>query len=176
MIITIIVIIFSISQIEISKSESKSNIEESDQINAMLQKIEEDKIKNDNSDNPFVPREKEWINSGPFYIDRSEYWLGEKTFINIEQVDEKTKGEMIFAKVVNSTHDKIYKRIFFDGSKKQNNFYLGFYPAEFKGFCGAKELTGDWKVIFAGTQFPDLKFKILNQTLPGMEEKYLPVC
>ena len=175
-IITIIIIIFSISQLEINKNESKSNFEESDQISSMLQKIKDDKIKNDNSENPYKPAPKEWINSGPFYIDRSEYWLGEKTFINIDQVDENTRGEMVFAKVINSTHDKIYKRIIFDGSKKQNNFYLGFYPSEFKGFCSTNELAGDWRVFFAGTEFPYLEFKILNKTLPGMEEKFLPVC
>ena len=175
-IITIIIIIFSISQLEINKNESKSNFEESDQISSMLQKIKDDKIKNDNSENPYKPAPKEWINSGPFFIDRSEYWLGEKTFINIEQVDENTRGEMIFAKVINSTHDKIYKRINFDGSKKQDNFYLGFYPSEFKGFCSTNELAGDWRVFFAGTEVPYLEFKILNKTLPGMEEKFLPVC
>ena len=174
--ITIAIITFTIIQIGMIDEESKSNMEESDQISSMLQKIKDDKIKNDNSENPYKPAPKEWINSGPFFIDRSEYWLGEKTFINIEQVDENTRGEMIFAKVINSTHDKIYKRIIFDGSKKQNNFYLGFYPSEFKGFCDTNELTGDWKIFFAGTEIPPLEFKIVNKTLPGMEEKFLPVC
>ena len=33
----------------------------------------DDKIKNDNSDNPYIPSPREWISSGPFKIDRSEY-------------------------------------------------------------------------------------------------------
>ena len=174
--ITIAIVTFSTTQVEIIEEESKSYIEESDQIGSVLQKIKEDKIKNDNSENPYKPKEKEWINSGPFFIDRSEYWLGEKTFINIDEVDEGTKGEMVFTKIINNTHSKIYKKIAFDGSKPQNNFYLGFYPSEFKGFCSTNELVGDWEVIFAGTNFSNLKFKIIDRILPGMEDNYQSVC
>ena len=174
--ITITIITFSIIQIGMIDKESKSNMEESDQISSMLQKIKDDKIKNDNSENPYKPAPKEWINSGPFFIDRSEYWLGEKTFINIEQVDENTRGEMIFAKVINSTHDKIYKRIIFDGSKKQNNFYLAIYPNAFKKICTTDDLVGEWEIIFTGTNFEKLKFQIKDQIIPGMEDKFEPVC
>jgi len=175
-IITIIIIIFSVSQLEISKNESKSNIEESGQINAMLEKIKEDKIKNDNSEKPYKPQPKEWINSGPFFIDRSEYWLGEKIFINIDQVDENTKGSMIFSKPYNNTHFKNYKEINFDGSKKQNNFYLAIYPNQFKKMCTTDDLIGEWEIIFKGTNFEKLKFRVLDKIIPGMEDKYEPVC
>ena len=35
---------------------------------SMLEKIEQDKIKNEKSDEPYHPKEREWISSGPFQI------------------------------------------------------------------------------------------------------------
>tara|TARA_X000001036_G_C20496002_1_gene731837 strand:- start:236 stop:796 length:561 start_codon:yes stop_codon:yes gene_type:complete len=174
--ITIGIIIYSVSQISTIEKDTSLEFNEDDKISSMLEKVKQDKTDNDNLKNPYTPKEREWINSGPFHIDRSEYWLGEKTFINIDEIDENIKGEMVFAKIINSTHSKIYSKIAFDGSKEQNNFYLAYYPSEFKGFCGTNELAGDWRIMFVGTSFPDLKFKIINQILPGMEDKFLPVC
>jgi len=174
--ITIAIVGFSITQIAIINEESKSYIEESDQISSKLQKIKDDKIINDNSENPYKPAPKEWINSGPFFIDRSEYVLGEKIFINIDAVDENTKGTIMFTKPYNSTHYKNYKEIHFDGSKKQNNFYLAIYPNAFKKICTTDDLVGEWEIIFTGTNFEKLKFQIKDQIIPGMEDKFEPVC
>jgi hypothetical protein len=43
-------------------------------------------------------------------------------------------------------------------------------------FCSADDFVGDWRVVFRGTNYPNLEFKIINQTLPGDEEDYEPVC
>ena len=173
--IIIIIIAFSIIQTgEIKESPPVSEKEFPD--NPMLQKIMEDKIKNENSENPYVPNEREWIRSGPFLIDRSEYWLGEKVFINIDNIPENVKGEIRFTKIVNSTHNQPYKSIVFDGSKKQNNFYLPIYPSLPRGFCTSDSLVGDWKLIFTGTPFDSLDFKIVNQIIPGLEEQFESVC
>ena len=136
----------------------------------------EDKIKNDNSEKPYVPKEREWIRSGPFLVDRSEYVLGEKVFINMDNIPENVKGEIRFVKIFNSTHNQPYKSIAFDGSKKQNNFYLAIYPSIPLGFCTADSLVGDWKVVFTGTPFDAVDFKFVNQILPGMENQFEPVC
>ena len=173
--ITIVIIAFSIIQ----SGEIKENppaIEESDTMNPLLEKIKQDKIKNDNSDQPYYPKEREWIRSGPFTIDRSEYWLGEKIFVNLDNIDEKTKGEMVFAKHINSTHMYEYKKVKFDGSKPQQNFYLGFNLNSARGLCTTDQLIGEWDVIFRGTSFANLEFKVLDKILPGMEDIYKPKC
>jgi len=175
-VITISIVAFTTTQIEIIEEESKSYIEESDQIASVLQKIEEDKIKNDNSDNPYVPKEREWISSGPFLIDRSEYVLGEKIFVNVQNLPENIKGEMIFVKYFNSTHHQPYKTIGFDGSKPHSNFYLGVYPSLSRGFCTSDSLVGEWELILSGTIFESLKFKILDKIIPGLEEQFEAVC
>ena len=125
-IITIVIVVFSLTQIETVEKEIPSQFEtvekeipsqfetvekeipsqfeETSKIDSMLQKIKEDKIKNDNSYNTWYPSEREWIQSGPFKIDRSQYLLGEKIFINIDYLPKNVKGKMIFTKIINSTH------------------------------------------------------------------------
>ena len=171
-IITIVIVVFSLTQIE--------TVEEgTGKIDSMLQQIKEDKIKNDNSKDAWNPNDREWIQAGPFQIDRSEYLLGEKIFVNIINLNKNAKGTMVFTKIVNSTHVIEYKKINFDGSKPQQNFYLGISLSERRGICTADQLIGDWELRFVNDsegKFDKLDFKIKNQIIPGQEEKYEAVC
>ena len=73
--------------------------------------------------------------------------------------------------------DKNYKEINFDGSKKQNNFYLAIYPNQFKKMCTTDDLIGEWKVVFRGTDYDNIKFRVSNEVIvPGEESRYEPVC
>jgi len=87
--VTIIVIIFNLTQNEIIE-EQIEELENTPEIQNMLEKIKKDKLENDSSDNPYMAIEREWIQSGPFQIDRSEYVLGEKAFINIVNLNENS--------------------------------------------------------------------------------------
>ena len=111
--IAIVVVIFNLTQNEITEEQTQTQFKETNEIGNMLEKIKEDKIINDNSENPYFPKEREWIESGPFQIDRSEYVLGEKIFVNIINLPKNVKGEMIFSKIVNSTHSYEYKKMQF---------------------------------------------------------------
>jgi hypothetical protein len=42
--------------------------------------------------------------------------------------------------------------------------------------CTVDDLIGEWTVVFRGTDYPNLKFKIINEILPGDEESYVPIC
>ena len=174
-VITIIVIIFNLTQNE-TVEEQIEELESSSEIQNMLETIRKDKLDNDSSDNPYMATEREWIQSGPFKIDRMEYVVGEKIFINIEGIDEVTKGQMIFYKQINNTHSYTYKKIPFDGSKPQQNLYLGFNLSELRGICTVDMLVGNWELVFEGTDFENLKFKVKDQIIPGMEKRYEPVC
>jgi len=175
-IITITIVIFSLTQSEIIEEQTSSEIGDTSEIQSIMDKIKNDKIKNDESDNPYVPTKREWIKSGPFSIDRSEYILGEKIFVNIDYLDKNTKGEMVFVQKTNNTHYYEYKKIKFDGSKPQQNFYIGFTLNPARGVCSSDIFVGDWAVIFEGTDFETLKFKVKDQIIPGMEDQYEPVC
>ena len=183
-IITIVIVVFSLTQNEIIEKQTSPEISDSSEISieseiqSMLDKIKEEKIKNDNSIEPFIPTEREWIESGPFQMDKSEYALGEKIFINIKKLNKNLKGTMVFTKIINSTHVFEYSKINFDGSKPQQNFYLGINLFALRGICTADQLIGDWQLRFVGpnNEFDKLDFKIKNQILPGNEKKYEAVC
>lgn len=153
-----------------------SKFSETDEISSMLQKIEDDKIENEQSENPYKPKEREWNSSGPFKLDRSEYVLGERLFVNLDYVDKSTKGEMIFTKIINNTHVYEYKKVKFDGSKPQYNFYIGMNLNQIRGLCNVDQLIGNWELRFEGTNYESIKFKVLDQILPGSESNYEAVC
>ena len=174
--ITIVIIAFSITQMGIIGEKPGSYMEETNAVNSMLEKVKQDKIKNEESDEKYTPKDREWVQSGPFFMDRSEYVLGEKIFMNIENIDKNTKGKMIFSKIINSTHNQVYKQVNFDGSKSQQNFYVAIYPSIPQNFCTADELIGDWEIILAGTELENFKFEILDKMLPGADRLFQPVC
>ncbi len=174
-VITIVVIIFNLTQNEIV-DEQVVEIENSSKIVELLDKIKNDKRENAKSDNPHLPKEREWIASGPFKIDRSEYLLGEKIFVTIDTLNVDEKGKVVFLRPVNSTHYSPYHSMPFDGSSQRNNYYFTPDLARFEGICNTDELIGNWKVVFLGTEYLDLEFKVTKEIITGFEERYEPVC
>ncbi len=196
-IITIVIVVFSLTQNGIIEKQTSSEISDSSEINveseisdsseinveseiqSKIDKIKADKIENDNSYQPFIPTQREWIQAGPFQIDKSEYALGEKIFVNIINLNKNDKGTMVFTKIINSTHIFEYKKITFDGSKPQQNFYIGVHLFELRKICTVDQLLGDWELRFVNDSenaFDKLDFKIKNQIIPGQESKYEAVC
>ena len=175
-IITIGIVAFSLTQNEIIGKQTSSQFQEENEISSMLEKIKQDKIKNEKSDEPYHPKEREWITSGPFQIDRSEYALGEKVFVNMSPQAENIKGNIIFAKNINMTHAQEYMKLNYDSSSGQKKFYFKIVPDKILGFCTSEELVGDWRVFFPETNYNVLNFKIKNQIVPGTEGDFDPVC
>ena len=181
-IITISIVIFSLTQNDVIKNqtsleiENPSEIKNSLEIENMLNKIKQEKIKNDNSEKPYFPADREWISSGPFQIDRSEYNLGEKIFVNIDQINPNDKGKVVFLRPINSTHYLPYHTMPFDGSGIRNNYYLTPDLSALRGICTVDQLAGDWIITFDGTMYPNLEFELLESKVPGYEGRYDPVC
>lgn len=147
-------------------------VELSDEIDQKLQDIEKKK-----SENEYTPKDREWITSGPFQIDRSEYVLGEKIFLRIGGIAPDEKGQITFMMPLNATHYKVYFTIPFDGTDKMAfNYYLEPQLSAINGYCTADDFVGDWRVVFRGTDYDNLEFKITEQILPGEEEDFEPVC
>ena len=168
--------LFLNTQPEIIEKPTPSQIEETNDISNMLKKIEEDKILNEKLDKPYYPKERKWITSGPFKIDRSEYVIGEKIFVQIGEFDKNIEGKMIFSKIINKTNGINYYEMPFENSKKPTDFYLSITPSKIKQMCTTDELHGDWKLIFQGTNYESLNFKIKNQVLVGLGPNFDPVC
>lgn len=148
------------------------SVELSEEIEQKLEDIEKKK-----NENEYYPKDREWLKSGSFEIDRSEYVLGEKIFLRISNLDDDAKGQIVFLRPLNTTHYSVYFTIPFDGSDKAAfNYYLEPQLSKLKGYCSVDDFIGDWRVVFRGTDFDNLEFKITEQILPGEEEKYMPVC
>jgi len=165
------------SMSEQSMSEqSMSEQSMSEEIQSKYDKIEKDRIENLNSDQPYIPVERDWPTSGPFKIDRSQYLLGEKIFVNIDTLALSDEGTMIFLRPLNDTSYEIYYSMPFDGSRDRNNFYFTPDLSIARGICDKTQLVGDWKVIFEGTNYPALEFKVIDKILPGKYPRFDSEC
>jgi len=161
----------------ISKPNDEINLEdktsENPIINEKLNEIEEKA-----EENYFQPAPRNWQTSGPFQIDRTEYLLGEKIFLRIGGLDENEKGQIAFLKQSNETHYTVYQTIPFDGTNKLGfNYYTDIKLSKSLGLCSVDDVLGEWGVVFRGTNYPNLKFTIINETIPGEEYAFAaPIC
>jgi len=152
--------------------EIRPNEETTPEIQSKLDEIEKKKL-----ENTYSPKEREWITSGPFQIDRSEYRIGEKIFLRIEGLTPNEKGEVVFFRPLNNTHHDIYISIPFDGSQKSAfNNYLQPQLSKNRGYCTVDDFIGNWVVGFRGVNYPNLEFKINEKIIPGDEDSYEKLC
>ena len=183
-IIGIIIVIAAGATISTNQEQDRMEIE--DAMNKELRPVEEpvpeiqEKIKEieeTKEDNEYSPKPREWMSSGPFKVDRKEYVLGEKIFIKAEGLNYDEKGQVAFLRPLNSSHYSVYFTIPFDGADKPAfNYYLDPQLSKNAGFCTIEDFVGDWRVVFRGTEYPNLEFKITEEILPGQEDNYQPVC
>jgi|TARA_B110000467_G_scaffold147392_1_gene152390 hypothetical protein len=119
----------------------------------------------------------EWIKSGPFEIDKSEYNMGEKIFLNTNDLLPEEKGTIQFLRPINDTHHKSYIQIPFDGMSKDNfNYYFEPGLNQYKGLCSMDDFVGTWIVKFVGTEYEDINFKVNPQSSSWDERTFEPVC
>ena len=136
-----------------------------------------DEIKKINLENEYSPKEREWITSGPFQIDRSEYVVGEKIFLVIGGLEYEEKGQVAFLRPLNDTYNSVYLTVPFDGAKKNAfNYYIQPQLSKTRGLCTVDDIVGSWTVVFRGTDYKNLKFEITDKIIPGDEGSYQSVC
>ena len=132
--------------------------------------------------------------SGPFQIEKYEYYLGEKIFFNAVNIPADEKGEIVFFRPeLDRSNKKIkeiegipaeliskkikYIAIEFDGKNKQNfNKYFEPRFSDWNGICSRDDLVGEWIIVFLGTQYENINFIVLNQTITGDLRTFEPVC
>jgi hypothetical protein len=170
--IVAIIVIPNEESVDVIENDLQSQEEITPEIQEKL-----DEIDRKRSENEYSPKDREWLTSGPFQIDRSEYLLGEKIFLRVGLLGSEEKGEVAFLKPLNVTHYEVYLTIPFDGSDTATfNYYLQPSLSKLRGYCTVDEFVGDWRVVFRGTDYSNLEFKITEDILPGDEDYYEPVC
>lgn len=117
---------------------------------------------------------KDWNRSGPFAINKHQYKLGENIFIVTDNLRPNDVGTMDFILPNGTTK---YISIPFDGSDK-TTFNQYFKPAISKArkICSVDDLVGGWTVIFRNTNYPPIRFEIINETIPGDQTLFQRVC
>ena len=142
-------------------------------------------------------REREGVpwreGSGPFQIEKYEYYLGEKIFLNGVNIPADASGEIILFRPASDGINKFpkeyegisgeliagkikYLAIKFDGKDKQNfNYYFEPRFNEWKGVCSTDDLAGEWIMTFSGTQYEPIHFTVLSETMPGDTRTFEPL-
>jgi len=110
----------------------------------------------------------QWVASGPFSINKSEYKLGENIFMIVSDLKPTDVG---YINIVDPKGDT-YSTIPFNGTMK-SSFKQFFKPNTLAslGLCNATSLVGHWKIIFVGVPYKPIPFEIKNEYLPGESEK-----
>ena len=74
---------------------------------------------------------------------------------------------MIFTRIIDSTSIFEYKKIPFDGSKPQQNFYLSIDLFDKRKICTVDQIIGDWELRFVGEngEFNKIDFNVLLKCL-----------
>jgi len=127
-----------------------------------------DEIQKIANETDYKPLPREWITSGPFQIDRSEYAIGEKIFIRIGGLEFDAKGQIAVMRPLNVTHYSVYITIPFDGAQKAGfNYYLEPQISKFRKICSVDDIMGKWSLVFRGTNYPNLYFNITERIVPG---------
>ena len=121
--------------------------------------------------------EEKWIGSGPFAIDKTQYNVGEKIFLDTDGLKFDDKGSIEFLRPINDTHHAVYSKIPFDGMNAQQfNYYFEPRLQMYTGICSMDDIAGNWIVKFSGTQYEDINFEILNQVSSWDDRTFKPVC
>jgi hypothetical protein len=156
----------------IPQEETKLEIQE--KLDEIEKNVEESKNIETDYDST---RQREWLTSGPFQIDRSEYALGENIFLRMNELSPSEKGQVVFLRPLNSTYYSVYITIPFDGVKPSFNQYFTPDLSKLQGICSVEDISGEWTVVFAGTDYENIKFTVSDKIIvPGQEPRYEPVC
>jgi hypothetical protein len=116
--------------------------------------------------------------SGPFQINKSEYKIGEKIFLVVNELEDNDTGEILFLRAVSSTQYLQYETIPFDGKVKHTfNQYVEPKLWEERGVCSVEDIIGDWRIWFKGAKYQSLDFKIIDERFAGDKGIHSePIC
>lgn len=134
---------------------------------AYMEDLEEKKLQED-----LAAIEPEWNRSGPFSINKHQYKLGEKIFMNIQTL---APGDIGLVQVIRPD-GKLWINFPFNATEK-DSFKKYFEPdtSRFKGLYEPEQLVGKWMILFNGTSYPPLEFEIINEYIPGAEDQIVSI-
>lgn len=117
-------------------------------------------------------KQEQWISSGPFSINKSEYKLGEYVFMSVQGLKPTDVGSIIIIDSKGGTYDHIP----FNGTMK-SSFNQFFKPNTQRSLtlCTPEDLVGNWTLTFQGVPYKSIPFRIVNDWIQGAQEEIKPV-
>lgn len=117
---------------------------------------------------------KDWNRSGPFAVNELEYRVGDNVFFVASDLTINDIGNAVFVLPNGTTK---YISIPFDGTQKSGfNQYFKPSISKARAICSVNDIIGEWTIIFQGTDYQPLKFRILNETIPTEIGNFQQVC
>ncbi len=168
---------FEVDELENFEKDFVPEYETLEDIESRIEEKYNELEKKFNGTETYVPAPREWLSSGPFKIDRSQYRLGELILIQVDELLPWEKGQIAFIRSLNDTHSSVYITIPFDGSNKKS-FNQYFKPAlsQAKKICTTDDLIGNWAAVFQSTNYEMIHFEIIDKFIPGDEKNYEDAC
>jgi len=131
------------------------------------------------------PNEKEIVEEinktkflpGDFRIDKTQYNIGEKVFLDMDYISSSDKGTVYILRPLNDTHRITYMAIPFNGENKDSfSYYFEVKLDEKKRACSMDDLDGIWSIVFDGTNYPNIEFEVKNQISDWDDRSFEPIC
>jgi hypothetical protein len=119
-----------------------------------------------------IELENQWITSGPFSINKNQYKLGDYVFMSVQNLQPTDVGKIVIVNPKGSTYDIIP----FNGTMK-TSFKQFFKPntQRNQALCTPEDLVGEWSLVFQGTSYKSIPFKIIDEWIPGSQAEIKPV-
>ena len=114
----------------------------------------------------------QWIISGPFAINKSQYKLGENFFLTVHGLKPDEAGNIL----IMQPNGDVWTTIPFNGSLKSDfSYYNKPDTSSIKKIFKPEDLVGTWQMVFEGVPYKPLSFEIVNEFIPGAEKDIVPL-
>ena len=107
---------------------------------------------------------------GPLQINKDKYLIGENIFYSLNNLQPRDQGTLYFV----TPYNQNYYEIQFDG--EESDYEKGYFRPQLsktRGICDKDLLVGEWTIFFKGYEENQLKFTMMDETLPGNEKHYV---
>ncbi len=106
------------------------------------------------------------VTSGPFQINNSTYRLGDNVFMTVTGLKPTDVGKIVVLDPKGGT----FTQVPFNGTMKSDfNYFFKPNTERIEKLCTPQDLVGNWTIVFQGTTYNPIPFKIINEWVEGSQ-------
>ncbi len=108
----------------------------------------------------------QWVTSGPFAINNATYRLGDNVFMTVTGLKPTDVGKIIVYDPKGGT----FAQVPFNGTMKSDfNYFFKPNTERIEKLCTPQDLVGNWTIVFQGTKYDPIPFKVINEWVQGSQ-------